>query len=247
MLFASSNIASFNTYYLSERAVTVEFGNEISETLQQISRFNQLLQQQPFDGFSAAVPAYTSLTVFYDPLQVAASAIPGADSFEKVVNYLNQLHSEPGEIKTQEATTVTIPVCYGGNFGQDLEYVAALHSLTPNEVIDLHCSTVYKVYMIGFVPGFAYLGGMDELLASPRKTTPRKAIPAGSVGIAGQQTGVYPLKTPGGWQLIGRTPLTLFNPTLSQPSLLKAGDEVVFKPIAHHEFELYQNHADPHH
>jgi len=231
----------FTAYYLSEYALTLEFGHAISEDLlQKITSFNALINRQPFTGFQASVPAYGTLSVFYDPIQVInADNLPGIDCFDKVSAYLYQLNNQPEHVISAPGTTITIPTCYGGIYGEDLEEVAALHHLSTNEVINLHSSAIYKVYMIGFVPGFAYLGGMSAQLATPRKPTPRKVIPAGSVGIAGQQTGIYPLTTPGGWQLIGRTPLNLFDATRTQPALLKAGDQVVFKPIDHHQFEQY--------
>ncbi len=233
----------FTAYYLSEHALTLEFGHEISEDmLQKITGFNILINQNPFPGFRTSVPAYGTISVFYDPIKVIqADDLPGVDCYEKVSNYLNQL-SDDSEIQPNTSSIlITIPTCYGGEYGEDLEEVAALHHLSTNEVINLHSSAIYKVYMIGFVPGFAYLGGMSAQLATPRKPTPRKIIPAGSVGIAGMQTGIYPLATPGGWQLIGRTPLTLFDATRTQPTLLKAGDQVVFKPIDHHQFENYRD------
>nr|AGU12342.1 Allophanate hydrolase subunit 1 [uncultured organism] len=240
---------SFDIYYLSEKAVTIEFGNEIdADILKQINRLYILLKQYPFNGFCTAVPAYTTLTVFYDPLQVAkAPDLYGNTGFEKVSGYIKQLQASKFKTTDRTNAVVTIPVCYGGRYGPDLEEVAIHNKLTTQEVVSLHSSAIYKVYMIGFVPGFAYMGGLPEQLATPRKATPRAAIPAGSVGIAGKQTGIYPLQTPGGWQLIGRTPLNLFDPNLREPALLKAGDEVTFKPINSTDFDLYQNHADTHH
>lgn len=227
----------FNIYSLSEQALTVEFGQVIDERLlQQVQGFNSLVIKKPFPGFYTTVPAYTTLTVFFNPVQVMQSALPGTGCFEKVAGYLTALKNQMESTMGGLHETITIPVCYGGVFGPDLDEVARMHKLTPHEIITLHSAAVYKVYMIGFVPGFAYLGGMPAVLSTPRKPTPRKAIPPGSVGIAGNQTGVYPLQTPGGWQLIGRTPLTLFNAALPQPALLKAGNHVVFKPINHQQF-----------
>ena len=133
--------------------------------------------------------------------------------------------------------TVSIPVCYGGEFGPDLEYVARHNNLTTDEVIHIHSSGEYLVYMIGFAPGFPFLGGLSPKIATPRRPSPRATIPAGSVGIAGMQTGVYPIETPGGWQLIGRTPQKLFLPNENPPSLLQAGDVVKFCPISFQEYQ----------
>lgn len=231
----------FSVYYLSEQAVTIEFGNEISKNLlQRISSFNKLLHAHPFSGLQTTVPAYSTLSVFYDALQVMqAPELHGRDCFEKVQNYLLGLKEPTAHQIPSVNTPITIPVCYGGSFGPDLEELAVLHNLPAQQVIDLHTAASYTVYMIGFVPGFAYMGGMHEQLATPRKQTPRQAIPAGSVGIAGKQTGIYPLETPGGWQIIGRTPLKLFDANRKQPALLKAGDTVTFKPITPLEFDQY--------
>lgn len=230
---------SFTIYYLSEQAITIEFGHEINEDLLlQINRFDDLIKQKPFPGFRTTVPAYTTLSIFFDPLLVIKSLnLPGRDCFEKVSGYIRRLEYLPDtEVITPANTIITIPVCYGGSFGPDLVEVAMFHNLIAHEVITLHSSAIYMVYMIGFVPGFAYLGGMPDTLATPRKPVPRKAVPAGSIGIAGQQTGIYPMETPGGWQIIGRTPLTLFNVERPQPALLKSGDHIVFKSIDHDEF-----------
>lgn len=245
-----SNSSELTIYYLSEQAVAIEFGQEISEAfLTQVKQVDDLIHQKPFPGFRTTVPAYTTLSVFFDPVEVIKSqGLQGKDCFEKVSWYLNQLNIEPVKEAPALNAIITVPVCYGDAFGPDLDEVAKIHNLTAAEVISLHCSVVYKVYMIGFVPGFAYLGGMPELLATPRKPTPRKVIPAGAVGIAGKQTGIYPLETPGGWQIIGRTPLTLFNALRPQPVLLKAGDRVLFNPVSDNEFKLIANkpYADTH-
>lgn len=199
-----------------------------------------MLHHHPFPGLLTTVPAYSTLSVFYDALQVMqAPELHGRDCFEKVQNYLLGLKEQAADESTSAVIPITIPVCYGGSFGPDVEELAALHNLSVQRVIDIHTAATYTVYMIGFVPGFAYMGGMDEQLATPRKQTPRQAIPAGSVGIAGKQTGIYPLETPGGWQIIGRTPLKLFDANRKQPALLKAGDMVKFKPVTPLEFDQY--------
>lgn len=232
----------FDIYALSELAVTIVFGNEIADsTSARVNNLYQLLQQHPFPGFVSAVPAYVTLTVFYDPILLLRSALPGDDPFDKVRSFLNSIKDQTSGHVKSGSRKVTIPVCYGGHYGPDLGELAALHQLSVQEVIDLHSQAEYLVYMIGFVPGFAYLGGMNKQLETPRRATPRKAIPAGSVGIAGMQTGVYPLETPGGWQIIGRTPLRLFDAQRTEPALLQAGDRVVFQPVTKQEYEHY-NH-----
>ncbi len=237
---------NFTIYYLSEQAITVELGQEIGqEILKRLRQLDNLIHQNPFPGFRTTVPAYTTLSVFFNPIQTGKNLnFPGRNCFEKVSAYIRQLKNEHGNHEISTVKTVTIPVCYGGNFGPDLEEVAKLSNLTVKEVISLHSSAVYEVYMIGFVPGFAYLGGMPELLSTPRKLTPRKAVPVGSVGIAGKQTGIYPLETPGGWQIIGRTPFQLFDARRSSPALLKTGDFVAFKPITHQEYQLHDQYKN---
>jgi inhibitor of KinA len=141
------------------------------------------------------------------------------------------------ETKESKQRFVEIPVCYGGEYGPDLEAVAEYHHLSTSEVVEIHSKEEYLVYMIGFAPGFPYLGGMSEEIATPRRHSPRLSIPEGSVGIAGMQTGVYPISTPGGWQLIGRTPLELFCPNENPPTLLQSGDIVKFVPISLEEYQ----------
>lgn len=236
----------FLIYPLSEYAVTLEFGDEINtENLQRIRKFDALLHKQPFEGFQTSVPAYTTLSIFFDPTKVIHSfQLDGLGCYERVSRYLSALGREVSNILLPEPRTLTIPVCYGGIFGLDLAEVAQMHGISPESVHRLHTSAVYEVHMIGFTPGFAYLGGMDEQLTTPRKPTPRSAVPAGSVGIAGKQTGIYSLETPGGWQIIGRTPLRLFDPIAASPTLLNAGDRVVFKAITPNEFETYHHRRD---
>ncbi len=227
-------------YGLSEKSVTITFGTAIdNDLLSLITDFNQLLLQNPFAGLITTVPAYTTLTVFFDPLSVMLSGLPGEACFDKVSAHLNKIAQTKREKSSVIADKLVIPVCYGGDFGQDLLTVARTNNLTETEVIDIHTAGQYMVFMIGFVPGFAYMGGMDARLSTPRKEIPNAKIPAGSVGIAGHQTGIYPLETPGGWQIIGKTPLKMFEVNRSQPSLLKGGDQVTFKAIGIDEFNAY--------
>ncbi|WP_293783392.1 5-oxoprolinase subunit PxpB [uncultured Pedobacter sp.] len=222
---------------MSEKSVTITFGTTIDiDLLDLITDFNQLLLENPFSGLISTVPAYTTLTVFYDPLMVMSSDLPGEVGFEKVSAYLNNIVPTQTKKAAQVANELVIPVCYGGHFGPDLTTVALANHLTETEVIDIHTGGHYTIFMIGFVPGFAYMGGMDDRLSTPRKNVPTAKIPAGSVGIAGNQTGIYPMETPGGWQIIGRTPLKMFDVNRAQPSLLKGGDRVTFKAIDQAEF-----------
>lgn len=228
-------------YGLSEKSVTITFGTEIdNDLLDLITAFNQLLLQNPFAGLITTVPAYTTLTVFYDPLTVMLSDLPGEVCFEKVSAHLNKIAEIKREKSKVMANHLVIPVCYGGDFGHDLLTVACHNKLSESEVIDMHTAGYYTVFMIGFVPGFAYMGGMDNRLATPRKEVPAAKIPAGSVGIAGNQTGIYPIETPGGWQIIGRTSVKMFDVNRAQPSFLKGGDRVTFKAVSMDEFNAYE-------
>ncbi len=161
-----------------------------------------------------------------------------------------QLSKHLKDLKTDKMDpprVVSIPVCYGGDFGPDLEYVAHHNNISPQEVIEIHSGNEYSVYMIGFSPGFPYLGGMSEKISAPRRSSPRLIIPAGSVGIAGKQTGIYPIETPGGWQIIGRTPIKLFRPDEESPSLLQAGDKIKFTPISYPEFMKWEEQKNDNH
>ena len=177
------------------------------------------------------VPTYRSVLVYYGPLRV---------SLTELEERLAALEQHLDEASLEAPRVIEIPTLYGGEYGPDLGYVAEHNGLTPEEVILVHSGTDYPVYMMGFTPGFPYLGGMSERIATPRLPTPRTAIPAGSVGIAEQQTGVYPTESPGGWRLIGRTPVQLFNPRRDPPVLVKVGDRVRFVSVtedAYHNIE----------
>ena len=214
---------------VGDLAVRAAFGAEISPRLNvHIRRFCHRLGAEPIRGVTEWVPGYAAVTVYYRPWDIGYDALRRA---------LAQHAGEAGATPTPEAGRVEVPVCYGGECGPDLEEVAAAHGLTPAQVIERHTGSDYLVYFLGFLPGFPYLGGLDPSLATPRRATPRPSVPAGSVGIAGTQTGVYPLETPGGWQIIGRTPLCLYDPDQQPPALLAAGDHVRFVPITAGQFE----------
>jgi inhibitor of KinA len=227
---------------LGDAAVVLEFGTSINPaTHQAIQTAGAYLARHPFAGLRECVPAFTTLTVYYDPWLLSEN---GQQPYENVVQTLRQML--PAALATEvqsSAEIVEIPVCYGGAFGPDLAFVAAHTGLLPAEVIALHTAPEYLVHMIGFAPGFPYLGGLDARLATPRRAQPRPLVPTGTVGIAGPQTGIYSLPTPGGWQLIGRTPLGLFNPEWAQPSRLHAGQHLRFVPISEAEFERQQHES----
>ena len=219
---------------LGDAALVIQLGHGIDEAIHnKVKYIMDLLEKHPFEGLIETVPAYNSVTVYYNPIEVYFSNGKNQNNipYEIVGAFLQELLNRPFSSAATKERVVKIPVVYGGDWGPDLEDVASFHGLTPNEIIDIHSSTDYLVYMLGFAPGFPFMGGMDNRIATPRKDTPRLAIPPGSVGIAGSQTGIYPLETPGGWQIIGRTPLSLFLPEQFPPTLLQPGDRIRFTPI----------------
>ena len=226
-------------YQISENAISIEFAQDISEeTLKIITKINQFIKQNPFSGLQSVIPAYTTLTLYFNLVELMNDAgLKGQTSIEKISGYLKSINLETKDAKKTAGKLIQIPVCYDVKYGLDLEELSSFYQLKKEEIIQLHSSAVYTVYMIGFVPGFPYLGGLSQKLMAPRKQNPRKTIPKGAVGIAGMQTGIYPLETPGGWQIIGRTPIKLFDASKAQPSLLKAGDKIKFEPISISEFE----------
>lgn len=213
-----------------DTAVIIQIGNVISETVnREVVAVLDALSSAKIVGIRELVPAYTSVCVHYDPL-----ALP----YEKLLEHLDAMKIDANCVQESQKPVVKIPVCYGGEYGPDLSFVAAHNGLTPEAVIRRHSQGTYLVYMLGFLPGFAYMGGMDESIACPRLTSPRTKIPAGSVGIAGSQTGVYPLSSPGGWQLIGRTPVKMFAMEGETARFaLSAGDRVQFVPITEEEYK----------
>jgi inhibitor of KinA len=214
----------------------ITLGDTIDERTHRLVRAaSARIRAEPPPGFVDLVPAFVSIVVHYDLL--AASRDGDASPHQRMVDFLRRRleRLDPGELGAPR--TIEIPVCYGGDLGPDIGDVAHAHGLTPEEVIRLHAGADYLVYMIGFMPGFAYLGGLPERIATPRRKTPRTAVPAGTVGIGGRQTGVYPLVSPGGWSLIGRTPVKIFDIARDEPTLLATGDRVRFRPISRAEFD----------
>ncbi|MBA5849899.1 5-oxoprolinase subunit PxpB [Clostridium sp. cel8] len=222
----------FNIFQANETAALLQFENKIDESINKKVRiFCEYLEENPFDWLIEYVPYFSSVSVIYDPLKIKSS-----EPFKEVKSVLEDILSRLDFSCDYDQKVVEIPVCYGGEFGPDIEYVAHVNNLTVDEVIEIHSKGRYLVYMIGFAPGFPYLGGLSEKIYTPRRKSPRTAIPEGSVGIAGNQTGVYPIETPGGWQIIGNTPIKLFDFESEQKSLLKCGDIVKFYPISHSKY-----------
>ena len=222
---------------LGDQALLVELGQTIDEsTHQKVQSAWRSLAAEPLPGVTELVPAYTTVTAYYDPVQAVQAGAPADQIVDWLSDRLRERLKHPPKTAKTKGCTVEIPVCYEGDFAPDLGVVAKQAKLTPAEVIKLHTKTEYLVYLVGFAPGFPYLGGLPKILATPRHAKPRMVVPAGSVGIGGQQTGIYPCATPGGWNLIGRSPLALFRPALHPPTLLSAGDRVKFRAITREEF-----------
>lgn len=219
-----------------DTSVAVVFGNEISTDINtKIRAFDEALAEEQIDGVYETVPTYCSLTIHYAPEKIRYEALK-----EKLEALLAVSH------KAQKLNTIVmeIPVVYGGEYGPDLETVAAHNGMSTEDVIRIHSGVEYLIYMLGFTPGFSYMGGMDESIATPRLKTPRVLIPAGSVGIAGKQTGIYPIDSPGGWQLIGRTPVKLYDAHRDTPILLDAGLHVKFIPIDEAEYKRIETRIE---
>ncbi len=217
---------------MGDRALLVELGDEISPLVnKKVRELFLCLNDSQVEGVVEAVPGYRSLLIIYDPLKITSSILQGK---------LNKLHTTIDRSEIPKPRTLEIPVVYGGECGPDLNWVAEYHKLSPEEVVRFHTGTTYQVYMIGFTPGFAYMGQLPEAIATPRRETPRTAVPRGSVGIAQSQTGVYPVESPGGWQIIGRTTLRLFDPEKWPPTPLEMGDLVKFLSIKEEEIARWE-------
>lgn len=238
---------NFEIKPMGECAIHIIFGTAINPTIHKLVKgMSDYLETHTFKGFVEYIASYTAVTVMYNPYVVTKAY--SLDNSHRVYEYLSGLLSEyatkAGQMPATKPDIVEIPVCYGGEYGPDLEQVAEYHHLTTEEVIKIHSSGEYLVYMIGFCPGFPYLGGLDKRIATPRRESPRLAIPARSIGIAGEQTGGYPISTPGGWNLIGRSAVEMFDvKNTKHPSLLKAGDIVHFKAISCEEYKVIRGNA----
>lgn len=219
------------TRYLTagDKAIVLEFGNEISKELNLLVRkMYYCISKKNIEGIEEIVPTYRSLIIYYNPQKV---------NYTDLVKQLKELEKSVTEITLPPSYVTKIPVIYDGEYGPDLEFVAQYNKLSAKEVINIHSEKEYFIYMLGFSPGFPYLGGMSNKIATPRLEKPRLKVSEGSVGIAGKQTGIYPIKSPGGWQIIGRTPIKLYDPNKEFPFLLKSGDYMKFYPINQERFK----------
>jgi KipI family sensor histidine kinase inhibitor len=225
------------TILAGDRGLLVEFGASIDpEINQKVRQIFLSLEKMPIEGVTEVIPTYRSILIFYDSFQSDPERLK-----KQILDRENKL--DKWEIPPPE--TIEIQVAYGDDFGPDLEFVAQHNNLTPEEVIQIHTSGTYLIYMLGFTPGFPFLGGLSEKIFTPRLEKPRQLVSAGSIGIANNQTGIYPIDSPGGWQLIGKTPIKLYDPTGSPPILLRAGNYLKFKKISRKEFlEIASRYRD---
>jgi inhibitor of KinA len=217
---------------LGDAGLTVEFGNEISVELNNcVINLAGFFDKNPFLGFVETVPAYASLSVFYNVSIVRKNFSESPTAFEAIKNFTETALRNLRDLQQNKPRLVEIPVCFNAEHALDLDSVAALNNLSADDVIEIFLAATYRIYMLGFLPGFAYMGEVDARIAAPRKTAPRLSVPKGSVGIADRQTGIYSLESPGGWQIIGRTNIELFMPKAEMPTFLRAGDSVKFYEI----------------
>ena len=219
-------------FHMGDRGLLLEFGDEISQEInEKVRRMAFAIQSEALPGILETVPTYRSLLVLYNPLILSIT-----DLKKRLESIEERLQQSP----FPEPKLIRIPVAYGGKFGPDLESVAEYHHSAPDEIIRLHCSRAYLIYLIGFMPGFPYMGELPEGLMTPRLKTPRLSVPTGTVAIAQKQTGIYSMDSPGGWQLLGRTPVRMFDPGKDPPAYLRMGDRVQFYPISEKEFEEWK-------
>jgi len=225
---------------LGDSAVLIRVAENFDDTptgaLNKVLAAKRALEAAQIPGVIEFAPAYTTVALFCDPVRAIDAGAPIEDVFGWLEQRIRKALSEI-QANRIEGSLVEVPVCYEQEFALDLEHVAQHAGVHWKEVVDLHCGADYRVHCVGFTPGFPFLGGLPRRLATPRRDVPRKEIPAGSVGIGGRQTGIYPIKSPGGWNVIGRTPLQLFDPQKDPPVLLRAGDRVRFRSITREEFE----------
>lgn len=211
-----------------DRGLLVELGEGIDPNVnREVRKLSIVIEKRKIPGVLEVIPTYRSILLVYDPLTVEP---------QRICEIISQLKAEASGTSLPPPRTVEIPVCYGGEFGPDVEFVARHAGLTVEEVIEIHSAPLYQIYMMGFTPGFPFLGGLPEVLATPRLPTPRLQVPAGSVAIGGNQTGIYPIASPGGWRLIGRTPIRLFFPEREEPFVYRPGDFIKFHPISAEQF-----------
>ena len=225
-------------YSIHDQAITIEFSQTIDEQINmQVIAWQHEIESNPFPGFIECVPAYSSLTIY---INSDCNIDDLKNKLHKKINIIENKNYFNASSKDQDAKPIEIPVCYDSEFGFDLPWLSNALKLSIEEIIQLHSEHIYRVYMIGFIPGFPYMGVLPAQLETSRKQNPSLKIPTGSIGVAGKQTGIYPAEIPGGWHIIGKTPLTIFDKSSESICLLKAGDRVKFIPITKKEFDQFQ-------
>lgn len=221
---------------LGETAITIDYGNVIDEEINKlVLALFQWWSNHQLKGIKDIIPAYSSLTLVFEPNEICTPSA-GMAAFDFLERRLSESAEQVKGMKEPQQRRIEIPVCYAPPLAPDLELLCRKKNLDASTAIQLHCSSWYRVYLIGFLPGFAYMGKVDDIIALPRRSNPRVRVEAGSVGIAGNQTGIYPMESPGGWNIIGRTPLKLFDSGRKEPALLHAGDLVKFTQITLDEY-----------
>lgn len=238
--------SAYEIYPCGDHAASIVLGDGIDPAVNRkvIALFTHL-KAHPIDGMKDIIPAYDTLTVVYDLPRLVRSVHKGT-VYETICEEIAKRMEIIGDEMETRPDLVRIPVCYDPSLAPDIVSLAALHKITVEELVKLHTGTTYRVYMIGFLPGFAYMGTLPKQLISARKEKPRTMVPAGSVGIAGEQTGIYPFDSPGGWQLIGQTPVPLFTVSEENPCYLQPGNEVRFYPVSVTEFKQLQKYGPAH-
>lgn len=232
---------TYTIFSIGDSALTIDFGNVIDKNTNKkiISLFNAI-RKDPLTGMIDAIPAYSSLSIIYDPFLIRKNFSKNDTAFDWIKGQTEKFLQQHIKSNEEQSRLIKIPVCYDEKFGIDLIRIAEEKKLSKEEIIQLHTTKQYRVYMLGFLPGFPYMGEVDERIAMSRKSQPQ-SVAAGSVGIAGKQTGIYSLSSPGGWNIIGRTPLQLFDQSKDEPTLLRAGDIVEFYSISKEEFLKMQS------
>lgn len=240
MLLAMPQLKDYTIFPLGDAALMIDFGNCIDEIInRKVLGLFHSLNENPIDGVIELVPAYSSLAVYYDVLQIKKNQPVYKTAYDSLSEIINKRLEQPIPGSVTSLETIKIPVCYDAEFALDMGELTKTKKISSEELIRIHTSKEYTVHMLGFLPGFTYMAKVDDAIAMPRRINPRINVEAGSVGIAGSQTGIYPLSSPGGWQIIGRTPLRLFNAGSDSFTLLKPGNKVQFYSISKDEFNSY--------
>lgn len=235
------NLFPYRIYPIGDQALTLDFGNLINDEINaQVMALFYWLKEENLQGIKDIIPAYASISVVYDAALIRKWAGNGS-AYAYMEDYLTKALQQLDLLALPSTRELRIPVCYHQSLAPDLVELCESKNMDLDELVAIHISRPYRVYMIGFLPGFAYMGSLDERIMAPRKQTPRTHVAAGSVGIAGVQTGIYPFASPGGWQLIGQTPLSLFNANAEVPTLFQPGDLVQFEPISLDQFYQLKN------